>query len=302
MLINQSIFPYLCSISLCLLTPITQAASRSVVYPSNLYPGISWKVESVVETMPTYQFRQDIDLTSKQSQPKAKLNQPRYRPLDAAAKPIHSYQYRSEIPKSVLEQKYYDDGTFKAGLMDTKPELSKHNESYQVESEFKQGLPDYQPKPLLSYNYPYYSGYYPEIYDQTSYTKRSPSENNYELYNPWNQQQQANPWNQQPQVNPWNQQQQANPWTPQQRINPWQKSEYIYQNLSQSMPALLDSDVGALPFDAQFHFQQDYSYSSSEKDLPLTSDEVFIVPSHWIQPPTDQQSNTENNTKFTVYP
>jgi hypothetical protein len=302
--------------------------TQTVVYPSNLYPGVSWKIQSSAETnKPKYQYRQDAVLPPKktnahQQWSEPHLNQPRYRPLDMmeTTKPVHGYQYRSEIPDAILEKPYHFH-EFKQGLSSYEDDINRidptspnyqnntnqlnsnlsHYRSQQY-SEFKQGLPDYQPNPLpnpnyysnlLEYSKPYSAQTYnnQSNYPQTSHYPTTGNHYAAQPYNPWS----LNP---QPQIST-------------NQNNPWQTSPYTSQNMPQMMPALPDTNVGlsTFPFDGQFYFQQDspyntYNDSKQPRELPFSPERVFIVPSSWIKPPTSHPSNTEsgNRTQFTVYP
>ncbi|MEK7989666.1 MAG: hypothetical protein VSS52_001560 [Thiotrichaceae bacterium] len=317
-----------------MLNSVAQAiTTQTVIYPSNLYPGISWKIQPPAEINGSkYQYRQDTLLQSKelnahQQWVGLQLNQPRYRPLDMmeTTKPVYDYQYRSEIPVATLEQPHHFN-EFKQGLsgyeddtnhnltqplthldstsLDYQNNPSQSNSNYRSQqyTEFKQGLPNYQPKPLPHTDYysnlQGYSKPYPaQTYNsQSSYpqtSRYSTTDNNYTA-------QSYNPWSLQPQT-PTNSNSQ----------NPWQTSQHIYQNIPQVIPALPDTNLGlsTFPFDGQFHFQQDSPYnthnnSKQPRELPFSPERVFIVPSSWIKPPTSYQSNTEsgNRAQLTVYP
>lgn len=297
------------------------ATAQTTLYPSHLYPGVSWEMQPVAPQSDAlkYQFRQDETIKPKEKPQQwavPDVNQPRYRPLNTkeVEKPIHDYQYRSEIPDAVLDQAY-NTSEFKQGLSDDTIGQQKFapfdyqsgftNENpnptyYRLEqtSEFKQGLPDYQPKPLPEYTNTYgHSAAYPTqsytqpVYPQANYHPSYSMDNYYmaQPYNPWNPQQQFT----QPQ---------------QQQANPWQASQYMYQNMMQAMPNLPDvnTDLPTLPLDSQFYFQQNspfqnyHSQQQQSRELPFSPEQVFIVPSHWIQPPN--QENTNNTAQFTVYP
>jgi hypothetical protein len=289
------LFPhYLYSISLYLLSATAWATSQTVIYPSNLYPGISWEIQAPVEQQTAFQYRGD---SKPQQWAKPKFNQPRYRPLDAkqAARPIHSYKYRSEIPSEVLQQ-YYNSGEFKPGIL---PNNIGQSNNYRPngQSEFKPGLPDYQPKPLPTSDYAYSD--YPSLQKYSYQQQAYPQTQHYstphyttQAYNPWNPQQ-DNPWNPQ----------QVNPWNPQQ-VNPWQTSQYMYQNMMQNTPAG-NWAIPELPFESQFFYQQrdNTRQHYNQRELPFSPEQVFIVPSNWIQAPTSSYSATSrDDTQFTVYP
>ncbi|WP_353573007.1 hypothetical protein [Candidatus Albibeggiatoa sp. nov. BB20] len=362
MLIKNTVSSYLYIMSLCLLSSATIA--QTVIYPSNLYPDVSWEIQPPAaktnESM--YQYRRDEALQAKktthpQQWAAPNLNQPRYRPLNAreAMKSVHSYQYRSEIPNGVLEQAN-DFSEFKQGLLeenahnmpqassdyqnnsnqftsnpshyqpqqgsefkqglsahednvnDMRPASSHYQDGFsqftsnsshyrsQQGSEFKQGLADYQPKPLPHYDYSnvqhHSTGYPTQTYTQSTYPQanRYPTMDNYYA----EQQPSHNPWNPQPQ-----------------QTNPWQTSQSAYQNMMQTLPELPDINLGlpTLP-DGQFYFQQNSPYNTHDnytkqsRELPFSPEQVFIVPSNWIKPPTSSQSNKKagNNAQFTVYP
>ena len=313
MLINKLLFQSLFSI--CLFSAMQHTMAQTVLFPSNLYPGISWEIQPNTEVQLIY--RQDAAL-----QPKANLFQqkvqpsykPRYRPLDSkqATHSIHKrYQYRSDIPDDVLTNapiSEYKQGldnyqnnrpTYEIDYPSTPTTHGLRYRSEQQEDEYKQGLPDYQPQPLPSYSATSYTTpNMPPIptYSQSMY----PQQRDYAVV--------QNPYIAQP-YNPWSPQQQP---AYSQSDNPWQVSQSMYQNMLQSMPAVPQNNwtMPELPFDGQFYFQQNTPYAhdnpQQQRELPFSPEQVFIVPSHWIQAPTASQQQPynppEKNTQFTVYP
>lgn len=265
------LFPhYLYIISLYLLSATAWATSQTVIYPSNLYPGISWEIQAPIEQQTAFQYRGD---SKPQQWAKPKFNQPRYRPLDAtqAARSIHSYKYRSEIPNEVLQQ-YYNSSEFKPGIL-------PNNNDYRPnrQSEFKPGLPDYQPKPLPTFDYSDYSNSQKYSYQQQVYPQTQHYSTPHYTTKPYN------------------------PWSPQQ-VNPWQTSQYMYQNMMQNAPAG-NWAIPELPFESQFFYQQRDNTREhyNQRELPFSPEQVFIVPSNWIQAPT-YSATSRDDTQFTVYP
>lgn len=92
-----------------------QAETHTVIYPSNLYPGLFWEVEQVKPTEITQQVFSDY---------KTATNAPRYRPLDSEERTLsisHNYRYRSEIPEELLANPDQRISEFKPGLEDIRP-------------------------------------------------------------------------------------------------------------------------------------------------------------------------------------
>jgi hypothetical protein len=91
-----------------------QAETHTVIYPSNLYPGLFWEVEQAKSTINQQVF----------SDYKSVPDAPRYRPLQSEEKTptiSHNYQYRSEIPAELLNNPTQSINDFKPGLEDIRP-------------------------------------------------------------------------------------------------------------------------------------------------------------------------------------